>query len=123
MSLIRSTNTNPEMIIRSLVHQRGYRYTLHKRNLPGQPDIVLPRHRKIIFVHGCFWHMHQCRYGKVIPKTHNKYWQAKRQGNVARDRKNIKELKARGWKILVVWECQTRNLPKLSAKLKTFLAS
>ena len=123
MSLIRSTNTNPEIIVRSLIHQLGYRYALHKRNLPGQPDIVLTRHKKIIFVHGCFWHMHKCRYGKVIPQTHRKYWQTKRLGNVTRDRKNIKELKTLGWKILIIWECQTRNISKLTTMLYRFLCS
>jgi DNA mismatch endonuclease (patch repair protein) len=123
MSRIRGKNTMPEMIVRSLVHRMGYRYSLHKRNLLGQPDLVFTRHRKIIFVHGCFWHMHKCRYGKVIPQTRKKFWQTKRQGNVARDRKNIRELKKTGWKVLVVWECQIRDLKQLSAKLIKFLKS
>ncbi len=123
MSQIRSKNTLPEMIVRSLVHRMGYRYSLHRSDLPGHPDIVLVRFKKIIFVHGCFWHMHKCRYGKVIPQTRKKFWQTKRQGNVARDRKNIKELKKLGWKVLVVWECQTRNLQNLTKKLRCFLSS
>jgi DNA mismatch endonuclease (patch repair protein) len=123
MSQIRSKNTSPEIIVRSIVHRMGYRYALHRSDLPGQPDIVLTRHRKIIFVHGCFWHIHKCRYGKVVPKTRRKFWQTKRQGNVARDRKNIRESKKADWKVLVVWECQTRNIPRLTKKLKTFLSS
>ena len=123
MSRIRAKDTKPEIIVRSIVHQLGYRYSLHKRNLPGQPDIVLARHKKIIFIHGCFWHMHKCRYGKVIPQTRKKFWQTKRLDNVARDRKNIKQLKRSGWQVLIVWECQTKNIPTLTRKLKTFLRS
>jgi DNA mismatch endonuclease (patch repair protein) len=123
LSCIRGKDTKPEMVVRSLIHRLGYRYRLHQRNLPGQPDIVLARHRKIIFVHGCFWHMHKCRYGKVIPQTRKKFWQTKRQATVARDRKTIKELKTLGWKVLVLWECQIRNTPKLSNRIKKFLSS
>jgi len=123
MSRIRGKDTMPEIAVRRLVHRLGYRFRLHTRELPGCPDIVLPRHKKVIFVHGCFWHMHKCRYGKVIPQTRKKFWQTKRQANVARDRKNIKELKTLGWKVLVVWECQIRNTPKLSNRIKKFLSS
>lgn len=123
MSRIRGKDTIPEIAVRRLVHRLGYRFRLHNRELPGCPDIVLPRHKKVIFVHGCFWHMHKCRYGKVIPQTRKKFWQTKRQANVARDRKNIKELKTLGWKVLVLWECQIRNTPKLSTRIKKFLSS
>ncbi len=121
MSLIRSKDTKPEMIVRSLVHQMGYRYSLHKKDLPGQPDIVLTHHHKIIFVHGCFWHRHKCKRGQVRPKTNSKYWHQKIAGNVQRDRVNILALKKLGWKILVIWECQTRDTEKLVTKLKGFL--
>jgi len=121
MSRIRDKNTKPEIKVRSLVHQMGYRFRLHRKDLPGKPDLVLKRHKKIIFVHGCFWHMHNCRYGKVIPKTRRKFWQTKRQSNVLRDRKNIRELKKVGWKVLVVWECQTNNITALTQKIKKFL--
>jgi DNA mismatch endonuclease (patch repair protein) len=123
MSRIRDKNTKPEIIIRSIVHRMGFRYSLHNNKLPGKPDLVLTRHQKIIFVHGCFWHVHKCRYGKVIPQTRKKFWQTKRQGNMNRDRKNLKSLKKLGWKVLVVWECQTRDLQQLSAKLVKFLKS
>ncbi len=121
MSRIRSKNTKPELIVRSLVHCMGYRFRLHRSDLPGKPDLVLPRHHKIILVHGCFWHMHNCRYGRVKPKTRAEFWQTKRQGNVERDKKNIKKLRKLGWKVLVIWECQTRKPELLSAKLERFL--
>lgn len=123
MSHIQAKDTKPEKIVRSIVHRMGYRYSLHKKKLPGHPDIVLSCHRKIIFVHGCFWHMHKCRFGKVVPKTNNKYWQTKRQGNVERDKKNIKELKKLGWKVLIIWECQAREPEKLSKRIREFLKS
>jgi len=123
MSRIKSKDTRPEILIRSIVHRMGYRYALHRKDLPGHPDIVFTRHRKIIFVHGCFWHMHRCRYGKVRPATNTKFWESKRQGNVARDKRNLRKLRKAGWKVLVVWECQTRNIEKLSKKLFEFLHS
>lgn len=123
MSRIRSRNTKPEMLIRSLVHRMGYRFRLHRRDLPGCPDMVLPKHHKIIFVHGCFWHMHNCSYGRVTPKTNAKFWQSKREGNVARDKRNLGRLRRAGWKVLTIWECQTRNPKKLIEKLRRFLVS
>lgn len=121
MSRIRGRDTRPEMVVRSMVHGLGYRYSLYNSKLPGKPDLVLTRHRKIIFVHGCFWHMHSCDYGKVIPKTRTDFWQNKRKGNVARDRRNLAALKRAGWKVLVVWECQTKDLPALEKRLTKFL--
>lgn len=121
MSQIRDKNTKPEIIVRSIVHRLGFRYGLHKSKLPGKPDLVLTRHRKIIFVNGCFWHMHNCKYGKVKPATNKNFWQTKRQGNVARDKRNIKQLKKLGWKVLVIWECQTKNPEKIIKRIKTFL--
>ena len=123
MSRIRSTDTKPEMIVRSIVHQMGYRFRLHRKDLAGKPDLVLPRHQKIIFVHGCFWHMHRCRYGRVKPKTNADFWQSKRTANVERDRRNVKQLRRAGWKTLVIWECWTRE-PELKVipRLEAFLA-
>lgn len=109
MSRIRGKDTRPEMIVRSLVHQMGFRFRLHRKDLPGKPDLVLPRHERVIFVHGCFWHMHRCRYGRVTPKTNAEFWQAKREGNVARDRRNRRKLKAAGWQVLTIWECWTKD--------------
>jgi len=121
MSQIRCKNTKPEMIVRSLVHCMGYRYALHRKDLPGHPDMVLTKHHKIIFVHGCFWHMHRCRYGKVKPATNAKFWQSKREGNVARDKRNLRKLRREGWKVLVIWECQTLNSNRLIERLNKFL--
>jgi DNA mismatch endonuclease (patch repair protein) len=123
MSRIRSRDTKPEKIVRSIVHRLGFRYRLHKKDLPGKPDIVLVRHRKIIDVHGCFFHMHKCKYGNVVPATNAKFWRTKRLSNVARDRRNQRALKRDGWLVMIVWECETRNLPKLSKRIEKFLSS
>ncbi len=109
MSRITSGNTKPEMIVRRLVHGMGYRYRLHRKDLPGKPDLVFPKLRKIIFVHGCFFHLHDCRYGQVVPKTNAEFWKNKRNSNAERDRKNEAELKILGWNILIVWECMTKK--------------
>lgn len=123
MSQIRSRNTKPEMIVRSLVHRMGYRYRLHRKDLPGKPDLVFPARKKIIFVHGCFFHMHDCSYGRVVPKTNAEFWQKKRQGNVERDGRNLEELENDGWRVLTVWECMTkpRRINELPDFLKSFL--
>jgi DNA mismatch endonuclease (patch repair protein) len=121
MSRIKDKNTKPEMVVRSMVHHMGYRYSLHRKDLPGKPDLVLVRHGKIIFVNGCFWHMHNCLYGNVKPATNVKFWQKKREGNVARDKRNMRKLRKEGWQVLKIWECETRNLEKLFKKLKRFL--
>ena len=123
MSRIRSSNTRPELIVRSIVHRMGYRFRLHRRDLPGKPDLIFPSYKKVIFVHGCFWHMHDCRYGIVRPKTNADYWQSKRVSNVKRDEGHIKALKKTGWKVLIVWECQTKDTEVLRTKLKKFLES
>jgi DNA mismatch endonuclease (patch repair protein) len=123
MSRIRHRNTRPEMLVRSLVHRMGYRYRLHRKDLPGKPDLVFPSRRKIIFVHGCFFHMHDCRYGRVTPKTNAEFWQTKRLSNVERDRRNVAALKSVGWRVLEVWECQTRELESLETSLRKFLSS
>src|SRR2546429_366574 len=123
MSRIRNRDTRPEMIVRSIVHRLGFRYRLHKKDLPGKPDIVLVRHRKIIDVHGCFFHMHKCRYGSVVPATNAKFWRTKRLSNVARDRRNQRALKREGWKIMIAWECETRKPAALQKKLEKFLSA
>ncbi|MEZ6061895.1 MAG: very short patch repair endonuclease [Planctomycetaceae bacterium] len=123
MSRIRDRDTRPEMIVRSLVHRMGYRFRLHRKDLPGKPDLVLPRHRKVIFVHGCFWHRHRCRYGRVAPKSNAAFWQEKRNGNVLRDRRNIRSLRRDGWQVLVIWECWTRHPEdQVIPRLTEFLA-
>ncbi len=124
MSRIGSKNTKPEMIVRRIAHGLGYRYRLHRRDLPGKPDLVFPSRRKIIFVHGCFFHLHDCRYGQVVPKTNAEFWKKKRASNVERDKKNEAELKSAGWEILTVWECMTKKnqIEKLPTILKDFLS-
>jgi DNA mismatch endonuclease (patch repair protein) len=109
MAAIKGTNTKPEMRVRSILYGLGYRYRLHRKDLPGKPDIVLAKHRTVIFVHGCFWHCHDCRRGSVVPKTRSEFWSAKRGGNVVRDEKHMAALKAAGWKVITIWECQTRT--------------
>jgi DNA mismatch endonuclease (patch repair protein) len=99
----------------------GYRYALHAASLPGKPDLVFVSRRKIIFVHGCFWHKHSCRHGSISPATNSDYWNAKRQKNAQRDKQHLRTLRKDGWKVLVVWECQTTNLDSLRNKLEGFL--
>jgi DNA mismatch endonuclease (patch repair protein) len=121
MAAIRGRNTRPELLVRSMVHRMGHRYRLHSRALPGQPDLVFPSKKKIIFVHGCFWHMHRCRYGRVRPRTNTEFWDSKRRANAARDKRNSAALRAAGWRVLVVWECSTRNPETLIKRLADFL--
>src|SRR5690349_1851186 len=121
MSRIRGRDTKPEMIVRSIVHGLGYRYRLHGRDLPGKPDLVLRRHKKIILIHGCFWHMHSCRYGRVIPKTNSAFWEKKRTLNMQRDKTTVKALKKAGFAILTVWECQTKDVAYTRKLLSDFL--
>ena len=120
MSRIKDRNTRPEMIVRSIVHRLGYRYRLHKKDLPGKPDVVLVRHRKIIDVHGCFFHMHTCKYGRVVPVTNAAFWKAKRLSNVERDRRNLRALR-KDWHVMTVWECQTKDSNRLKKRLEKFL--
>lgn len=121
MTAIKSRHTKPEIIVRSIIHRLGFRFRLHDKKLAGKPDIVLPKHKKIILVHGCFWHMHDCKRGNVTPKSNVEYWQTKRLRNVERDKSNLKTYKKEGWKTLTVWECEIKDLPKLERKLVRFL--
>ncbi|WLD14677.1 DNA mismatch endonuclease Vsr [Planctellipticum variicoloris] len=121
MSRIRSGDTKPELIVRSLLHRLGYRFRLHRKDLPGSPDIVLPRYRTVVFVHGCFWHRHQACPFTYTPKSRTEFWQAKFDRNVARDREVTKQLKALGWRVLIVWECEMQKPDKLARRLERFL--
>ncbi|NLX60449.1 MAG: DNA mismatch endonuclease Vsr [Phycisphaerae bacterium] len=121
MAAIRSRNTRPELLVRSVVHRLGYRFRLHHRDLPGTPDLVLPRYRAAIFVHGCFWHAHSCRSGSRCPRTNTAYWTAKRHRNRARDRRACLALRKDGWRVLTVWECETKDLVRLASRLRSFL--
>ena len=112
MSRIRGKNTKPELIVRSLLHQAGYRFTVNgpnNRKLPGRPDIVLPKHKAAIFVHGCYWHRHKGCKLAYSPKSRVEFWESKFADNVRRDKRNKKELEALGWKVIIIWECQTRS--------------
>lgn len=108
MSQIKSKNTKPEMLVRRFLHAHGFRYKLHDKTLPGKPDIVLPKYKTVIFIHGCFWHGHKdCKYF-VVPKTRTDWWMNKINGNIANDKKAITALKKEGWKIIVLWECDLK---------------
>lgn len=120
MRAIPNKNTAPEMAVRSLVHRLGYRFRLHRSDLPGKPDLVFPGRRKVIFVHGCFWHFHNCKNG-LIPNTNQDFWLTKLQGNKLRDRKNIRALSKQGWKALVIWQCELKHGHSLDSKVKRFL--
>lgn len=122
MRRINSKNTNPEMAVRRLIFKMGYRYRLHL-NLPGRPDLVFTRKKKIIFVHGCFWHLHEgCRFSR-LPKSKTDYWIKKLNNNAARDEHNLLLLRAAGWACLVLWECEIMSDGSLAAKIITFLGN
>ena len=105
MSRIRSKDTKPEILVRKYLFSKGFRYRKYCSNLPGKPDIVLPKYKTVIFVHGCFWHKHNCNFFR-LPKTNTEYWANKIENNVLRDKKNIIELKKLGWKVIIVWQCE-----------------
>ena len=109
MSAIKSKNTKPEIAVRKLLHSMGYRFRLHRKDLPGSPDIVLPKYKTVIFVHGCFWHRHEnCKYAST-PKTRKEFWENKFKENVIRDKSHQKKLSGIGWKIIIVWECEIKD--------------
>ena len=121
MARIRGRNTEPELVIRRLLHGLGYRYRLHAADLPGKPDLVFPGRRRILFVHGCYWHRHPgCRFA-FHPKTRVDFWTAKFKANVERDSRVVQQLQQAGWGVMAVWSCEIRNLGELSAKLREFL--
>ncbi len=121
MSRIRGKDTKPELIVRSTLHRLGYRFRLHRKELPGNPDIVLPKHNMVIFVHGCYWHRHRCRFGRVVPATRTDFWMEKFSANIARDRRNQQQLIKHGWRVATIWECQTTDLLKLTDRIRNIL--
>ena len=123
MSRIRSKDTRPEMVVRRLIHGMGLRYRLHAKELPGRPDLVFRPRRKAIFVHGCFWHRHEGCSRNRIPKSpeRHEYWRDKLNGNVRRDRLNQAALRDMGWAVLVIWECETKNLDRIAESIRRFL--
>jgi len=123
MSRIRGKDTKPELVVRSILHSLGYRFRLHGKNLPGKPDIVLPRYNTVIFVHGCFWHRHKgCRL-TYMPKTHTEFWEAKFSATEKRDRQNKSTLRKLGWSVFTVWECATADREALKPMLIRCLTS
>jgi len=120
MRAIRSKDTLPEMTVRSLVHRLGYRFRLHRQDLPGKPDLVFSVRRKVIFVHGCFWHSHACKSG-LIPKSNRDFWLPKLRANKARDKKNIEALTQQGWRALVIWQCELKDSRAVGLRIKRFL--
>ena len=121
MSRIRGRDTKPEMTVRRLLHGMGYRYRLHRKDLPGKPDIVFGPRRKVIFVHGCFWHGHSCKRGRRVPKSNVEYWQTKIARNVERHANQLDELIAAGWTGLTLWECELANMDAVAQRLSAFL--
>lgn len=121
MGRIRSKDTGPELAVRSMLHAMGYRFRLHRRDLPSKPDIVLPRHKKIVLVHGCYWHGHDCPVGRA-PKSNLDYWLPKIERNRKRDRQGVEALTRLGWSVLEVWECETRIPQKLHEVLSRFMS-
>lgn len=122
MSAVRGRDTGPEKAIRSLLHRMGFRFRLHAAELPGKPDIVLPRHRKAIFVHGCFWHGHKKCIRSERPKSNVDFWNAKLDGNISRDLVVRKRLQSLGWRVLVIWECQIGDADRLKLRLEKFVS-
>ncbi|SMF93503.1 T/G mismatch-specific endonuclease [Methylomagnum ishizawai] len=124
MARVRSKDTRPEILVRRLVHAMGYRYRLHVGRLPGSPDLVFPRLRKVLFVHGCFWHQHpnpRCKIAR-LPKSRPEFWHPKLEGNRRRDERQQEALLDLGWHFMVVWECETWDIPSLIEKIQMFLA-
>ncbi len=121
MARVPRKDTKPERIVRSMLHRTGYRFRLHRRDLPGSPDIVLPSYKIAIFVHGCFWHQHpRCRRAKR-PTSNIEYWERKLDDNVKRDKKNVADLKRLGWEVAILWQCETEDVDMLKKRLKYFI--
>lgn len=121
MSHVGGKDTKPELIVRSILHRMGYRFRLHRRDLPGKPDITLPKYKKVIFIHGCFWHGHKGCPKSKRPDTNKEFWNKKLDKNIARDKINMKKIKELGWDILVVWTCELKNMDTLKNKIISFL--
>jgi DNA mismatch endonuclease, patch repair protein len=122
MRAVKSKDTKPELAVRSLLHRLGYRFRIHRKDVPGTPDIVFPGRRKVIFIHGCFWHQHNCVRGARVPVNNHDYWVAKIARNAARDEKHLSAIESLGWQALVLWECELR-VPSLESRLQGFLQS
>lgn len=121
MAAISDRNTAPERKVRSVLHRLGFRFSLHRTDLPGKPDIVMPVRKVVVLVHGCFWHMHTCKRGRSTPVTRAAFWDSKRKETRRRDRRTSSALQRLDWKVIVIWECQTQNLAELENRLTTIL--
>ncbi len=121
MRCVKSKDTTPELVVRKISHSLGYRHRLYRKDLPGKPDLVFPSRKKIIFVHGCFWHGHKCKRGDRLPKSNREYWVKKIKSNIDRDKIHIEELNRQGWSVLIVWECEVTNLHALAQKIVEFI--
>ena len=119
MRAVKSKDTKPELALRKALHALGYRYRLNVNDLPGKPDLVFPKYRTVIFVHGCFWHGHTCKRGKRIPKSNTTYWTEKIARNKARDKKNAAELRKLGWRVITIWECRLKTLDPAAIPIKS----
>ena len=123
MSSIGSKNTKPELVVRKLAHGLGYRYRLHAADLPGKPDLVFRRLRKVILVHGCYWHRHNCKSGRSCPATNTEVWEEKFRSNIKRDQTVLRELESCGWDRLIIWECETKDAIMLQSVVRKYLSS
>lgn len=122
MRAVKGRDTGPEKVVRRLAHAMGYRFRLHRGDLPGRPDLTFPARRAVIFINGCFWHGHDCPRGARVPKTNRVYWVAKIARNVARDAASLSRLKATGWRTLVIWECELKNTERVKRLVSRFLS-
>jgi len=114
MSSVKNKNTAPELSVRKALFERGLRYRLHNKSLPGSPDLAFPKHKAVIFIHGCFWHNHNCKHGK-IPEANRDFWEKKLRGNALRDSQNISELESKGWRVKIIWSCSLKNKKKFAS--------
>lgn len=123
MRAVRDRDTKPELLVRSLAHKLGFRFRLHRKDLPGKPDLVFVARRKVIFVHGCFWHGHRCKAGQRRPKSNQEYWAQKVLRTRARDKSHVRTLRKAGWQVFVIWECQLRDSDSVTQRLLRFLGT
>lgn len=123
MRAVRDRDTKPELVVRSLVHKLGFRFRLHRKDLPGKPDLVFVARRKVIFVHGCFWHGHTCKSGRRQPKSNQEYWIQKILQNRIRGKSHVRALRKSGWQVLVIWECQLHDHGSASKRILKFLGA